>query len=205
MNDYFQIETNIYEFFISYTVGYTNQLKTDEKQLYFLIKKFQAYLNNEHDTHTLTGFSVIGGLIDFSTEIGSAQIKRRTLNPQAIEEIKFQEVRGIYRFMNEIINELDHTADATQTVYHTAASIESRIQQIYDKRSIEQQQSVLLKNIMESLNEKRNIRDTIRKKGNTLVEEVRIKKSFFRPYDILTQDYLSIEKCLVTTKKFEYK
>ncbi len=185
-------------------MGNNTQLKTDEKQLYFLINKFQAYLNNEHDTHTLTGFSVIGGLIDFSTEIGSAQIKKRTLNPQAIEEIKFQEIRGVYQFMDTIITQLDRTVDATLIVYNTVASIETKIRQVYGARSMEQQRSVLLKNIMESLNEKRNIRDTIRKKGSTLVEEVRLKKSFFRPYDILTQDYLSIEKCLVTTKKFEY-
>jgi len=179
----------------------------EQLQLYTVLNGLSTSVSDKDDLGMLVGYSIVNGLINFQTTAGS-KIKnqkkgRKTFHPGIIEQIRFEEVKSTYSSLQET-RKCVISAGVSSYLSDIIAVVDPKIISLLATKNYAKVQSVLMKNILASLEySPRNYKDSLRRNGLHLTEDVRQRRFFARPYDFLTNDYESIQKCFVD--KIVYK
>jgi len=169
--------------------------KTDI-QLYNLVTKLSSYVDNTDDLGTIVGYSIIGGLNRFNTSVGSKSRSKKKLNPETVEQYKFEEVRAVYSQLESTLDSVKNV-EFQEIISHLAFKLNPEIEYPIQNSKISRVNSTLLRNILSNLGTERNYQDNLRKNGIKLVDILKSKGSYNRPHDYLSEDYRAIALAFV--------
>lgn len=160
--------------------------KNLDAQLFMYYRKLSSFVTDEDELCTIIGYSVVGSLLDFKS------------NSKSDKEVKFQEVRQIYSFLDNLIESFKKT----QT-YDALSDLEKNILPFFEKLNLRNfyndNESLFNSEFLNralkdsSLSKVKNPSDYMRRIGLKIqnrISEVGILK---RPIDILINDYKTIE------------
>lgn len=160
-----------------------------QKQLYYLFKHLSSCVENRDELATIVSYTVLEGLYDFNTNSNSA------------EEIKFEEMKNIYKYLDLTI---DHLVEKLKIfgqedvgydiLCDKLKSVDPLLRDDVEKKR-ENGRPELLTKIVETLPE-RGYQDKIRRRGLVLLDTVEQRGELRGNRDRLIGDYQNLLQCL---------
>jgi hypothetical protein len=173
-------------------------------QLYNLVNKLSFHIDHTDYLGTIISYSIIGGLMNFSTNINSKSTKKNKAAQETHEQFKFSEIKSVYAELESILGSAPDK-DENVILSNLMSTLDPKINSLFEEEKLYAVQSILLKNILLNIDSQKNYIDILRKRGIRLIDTVKSKKSFDRPYDFLNEDYKSVITAFVPKKYYDYE
>jgi hypothetical protein len=153
----------------------------NRQQLYFLLKKLKASIEDDNEFATLVSYAILDSLIDFHTRSG------------ATEEISFEEIKIVYLGLEKALEPC-----INGQCYRVVCSMKVRVDPLIRQGSVPAaaDSSRLLISLLQAVAGRRgNAEDILRRNGLILAQEILSRGPLFHKMDMLRRDYRDISTC----------
>src|SRR3989344_1331805 len=164
-------------------------------RLYSLFSKLSTNISNKDYLGSIISYTIVEGLLTFTSNVGKSRLQKpvtpesiRFLNKEGLQQFRFEEIKRIYRTFNTRIDSLLKNNE-TEEFNHVSKHCNPEIEKYTLNNNVYEKQSVLLFQMLENLKNDKNYPDSLRKKGITLYEIVKLNKPYGSSSNIMMYDY----------------